>query len=75
MNPTVSITVAGDLATTWRRIVAVTIVQSVETVAHLRELTDRRLLPTRCRLFRHVPVLVALDHVEVRRRFVESSID
>ena len=66
MNPTVSTTVAGDLATKWRRIAAVTIVQPVEVAPRLRELTDRRLPPTRCRLFRRGRVLVARDHVEVR---------
>ena len=65
MNPPVSTTVAGDLATKWRRFVAVTIVQPVE-VTDLRELTDQRLLPTRCRLFRRGHGLVARDHVEVR---------
>ena len=65
MNPTVSTTVAGDLATKWRRIAAVTIVQPVEVAPRLRELTDRRLPPTRCRLFRRGRVLVARDHVEV----------
>ena len=74
MNPPVSTTVAGDLATKWRRFAAVTIVQPVE-VTHLRELTDQRLLPTRCRLFRRIRVLVARilvardhDHVEVQSR-------
>jgi len=67
MNPTVATTVAGDMATKWRRFAGVTIVQPVEEVAtHLRELTDLRLLPTRCRLFRRSRVLVARDHVEVR---------
>ncbi len=66
MNPTVLTTVAGDLATTWRRIAAVTIVQPVEVATHLRELIDPRLLPTRCRLFRRGRVPVARDHVEVR---------
>ena len=50
----------------WRRFAAVTIVQPVEVATHLRELTDPRLLPTRCRLFRRGRVLVARDHVEVR---------
>jgi hypothetical protein len=66
MNPTVSTTVAGDLATKWRRFAAVTIVQPVEVATHLRELTDPRQLPTRCRLFHHVRVPVVRDHVEVR---------
>lgn len=64
MNPTVLTTVAGDLATTWRRIAAVTIVQPVEVAT--RKLTDPRLLPVRCRPFRRVRVPVARDHVEVR---------
>jgi hypothetical protein len=66
MNPTVSTTAAGGLATRWRRFAAVTIVQRVEVATHLRTLTDPRLLPTRCRLFRRGRVLVARDHVEVR---------
>ena len=74
MNPPVSSTVAGDLTTKWRRIAAVTtavieavtIVQPVkaathlEVATHLRKLTDPRLLLTRCRLFRHSRVLVAV---------------
>ena len=66
MNPSVSTTVAGDMATMWRRFEAVTIVQPVEVATQLRELTDPRLLPTRCRLFRRGRVLVARDHIEVR---------
>jgi hypothetical protein len=66
MNPTVSTTVAGDLATKWRRFAAVTIVQPVEVAMHLRELTDPRLLPTRRRPFHRGRVLVARDHVEAR---------
>jgi hypothetical protein len=75
MNHTVSTMVAGDLATKWRRIAVVIIVQPVEVATHLHELTDPRLLPTRCRLFRRIRVLVARilvalvlvarDHVEV----------
>jgi hypothetical protein len=66
MNPSVSTTVAGDMATKWHRFAAVTIVQPVEVATHLRELTDPRLLPTRCRLFRRIRVLVVVrDHVEV----------
>ena len=64
MNPKVSNTVAGDLATMWRRSAAVTIAQSVEVAAHLRQLTDPRLLPARCRLFHRSRVLVARDHVK-----------
>jgi hypothetical protein len=74
MNPMVLTTVAGDLATRWLRIAVVIIVQPVE-VATLHELTDPRLLPTRCRLFRRIRVLVALglvaripvarDHIDV----------
>jgi hypothetical protein len=37
----------------------VIIVQPVEVATHLRLLTDPRLLPTRCRLFRRIRVLVA----------------
>jgi len=58
--------VAGGLATTWRRIAAVTIVQPVEVAMHLRALTKPRLLPGRFRLFRRSRVRVARDHVEVR---------
>lgn len=54
MNPTVATTVAGDLATTWRRFAGVTIVQLVEVAT----LTDPRLLPTRRRLFRRIRDLV-----------------
>ena len=60
MNPTVSTMVAGDLATKWRRFAAVTIVQPVEVATHLRMLTDPRLLPTRCRLFRRVAAVAAV---------------
>jgi hypothetical protein len=66
MNPLVSTTVAGDLATKWRRIAVAIIVQPVEAATHLRELTNPRLLPTRYRLFRRGRVLVARDHIEVR---------
>jgi len=80
MNPLVSTTVAGDLATKWRRIAVVIIVQPVEVATHLNELTDPRLLPSRCRLFRRIRdlvarvlvarilvarILVARDHIEV----------
>ena len=66
MNPLVSTTVAGDLATKWRRIAVVIIVQPVEVATHLRVLTDPRLLPTQRRLFRRIRVLVVVrDHVEV----------
>ena len=66
MNPLVSTTVAGDLATKWRRIAVVIIVQPVEVATHLRVLTDPRLLPTQRRLFRRIRVLAARDHVEVQ---------
>jgi hypothetical protein len=66
MNPLVSTMVAGDLATKWRRIAAVIIVQPVEVATHLRMLIDPRLLPTQRRLFRRIRVLVARDHVEVQ---------
>ena len=66
MNPLVSTTVAGDLATKWRRIAVVIIVQPVEVATLLRVLTDPRLLPTQRRLFRRIRVLVARDHVEVQ---------
>jgi len=73
MNPMVLTTVAGDLATRWRRIAVVIIVQPVEVATHLRMLTDPRRLPTRCRLFRRIRVLVAHDHVLVTRDHVEVS--
>jgi hypothetical protein len=66
MNPPVSSTVAGDLTTKWRRIAAVTtavtIDQPVKAATH-PELTNPHLLPTRCRLFRHRRVLVAVAGV------------
>jgi hypothetical protein len=70
MNHTVSTTVAGDLATKWRRIAVVIIVQPVEAATHLRMLTDPRLLPTRRRLFRRIRVLVVRNHVLVVRNHV-----
>lgn len=66
MNPLVSTTVAGDMATKWRRFAVVTIVQPVEVAMHLAGLIDPRLLLTRCHLFRRGRVLVARDHIEVR---------
>ena len=66
MNPLVPTTVAGDMATKWRRFEAVTIVQPVEVATHLRTLTDPRPLPTRCRLFRRIRVLVAREYIELR---------
>ena len=74
MNPLVLTTVAGDLATKWRRIAVVIIVQPVE-VATLQELTDPRLLHTRCRLFRHIRVPVVRDHIEVHRRVYGKYIE
>jgi len=69
MNPPVSSTVDGTLATMWGRIAAVTIVKPVEVATHLRELTEQPLLPTRCHLFRRslvlvARILVAHEHVE-----------
>ena len=66
MNPPVSTTVAGDMATKWHRFVVVTIVQPEEVATHLRTLTDPRQLPTRCRLCRRERVLVGRDHIELR---------
>jgi hypothetical protein len=82
MHPQVSNTVAGDMATKWRRFAMVTIIQPVEVATHLRKLTDPHLHPTRCRLFPRSRVLeaprsrvlmvrrsrglMARDHVEVR---------
>jgi hypothetical protein len=63
MNPPVSPTVAGDLATKWLRLAAVNIVQLVEVAT----LTDLRLLPTRCRLFLRMVaavVVVVADDVK-----------
>ena len=71
MNLLVSTTVAGDLATKWRRIAVVIIVQPVEVATHLRMLTDPHRLPTRCRLFRRIRVLVARIRVLVARDHVE----
>jgi hypothetical protein len=65
MDLPVTITVGGDMATKWRRFAVVTIIQSMEVAVHLREFTNQRLLPTRCRLYRRGRVLVARDHVEV----------
>src|ERR1039458_10779607 len=56
MNPTVSATVAGDLATRWHRSDPVTIIQPVAVVSML---TDPRQHPTRCHLFRRVRVRAA----------------
>ncbi len=71
MNPPVSSTVAGDPTTRLRRFEAVTeavtIVQPMKAATNLRELTDQRLLLTRCRLFRHSRVLVAAAGVEEAR--------
>ena len=72
MNPLVSSMVAGDLATTWHRIVAMAIVTiiiqkgEVATDTDLGELTDLRHLLARFRLFHRSRVLVAPDHVEVQ---------
>jgi hypothetical protein len=70
MNALVATTVAGDLATKWHPIAAVTIVQPVAVSTHLRELTNLRLLLTRCRLFRRSRIrsraLAARDLIEVR---------
>jgi hypothetical protein len=63
MNLTVACTVVGDLATEWGRFAAVTIVQTVVVVARPRMLTNPRLHPTRCRLFRRVRALVAPDRI------------
>jgi len=60
-----SSTVPGDMATTWRRIAAVTIIQKGDVATHLHELTDLRLLPARFHLFHHGRVLVASGHAEV----------
>ena len=70
MNPTaLTTTAAGDMATKWRRFAAVTIVPAVEVAANLRTLTDPRLLPARCRLFRRGHgLIVHRSHVLVVRR-------
>ncbi|MGO9952383.1 MAG: hypothetical protein ACLPN1_09250 [Dissulfurispiraceae bacterium] len=67
MNPRVFTTVVGVLATMWHHIAAVimeTITRHLEVVTNIRELTDQRLLPMRCRLFRRSRVLVAHVHVK-----------
>ena len=69
MNPTASTTVAGDLATMWRRLATGNIVQTVVVANRLRMRTELHLHPTRCRLFRRVPVarvpVVTVDAVAV----------
>ena len=50
-------------------------VKGVTVAKHLRELTDPRLLPTRCRLFHRSRVLVAHDHVLISRDHVEVRPD
>jgi hypothetical protein len=62
MNPTVPFMVAGDLATMWRRIAAVTIVEQVEAV---RMLIDPRLLPAQRRPFRRIAAVVVVAVVAV----------
>ncbi len=71
MNPLVLTMVAGDLATKWRRFAVVIIAQPVEVATHLRMHTDPRRLPTRCRLFRRIRVLVARIRILVARDHVE----
>ena len=71
MDPPLSNTVVGDLATMWRRFAAMNIITKLNVIqpvgaATLSQLTGLLLLPTRCRLFRLGHVLVARDHVEVR---------
>ena len=51
----------------WRRFATVAIVQNVVVANHLRMLTDPRLHPTRCRLFRRVRVLVVRDRTRPKR--------
>jgi hypothetical protein len=67
MNPSVSTTVAGDLATEWRRFATVTIVQTVVVAPRLRMLSDPLPHRIRSRLFRQdrVLVVVAVDVVAV----------
>jgi hypothetical protein len=57
----------------WGRFAAVTIVQTVVVVTHLRILTDPRLHPTRCRLFRRIRVLVARDHIKENRLLAQTG--
>jgi hypothetical protein len=53
--------VAGDQAITLRRLAAVTIILPAEEVTtHLRELTNLRLLPTQCRLFRRMVAVAGM---------------
>jgi hypothetical protein len=60
---------AGNLATRLRRFATAAIVKPVEVAGHLRLLTDPRLLPARCPLFRRVAVVadvvVAVDDVNL----------
>jgi hypothetical protein len=65
MNPPVSNTVVGDPATRSRRF-AEEIIASMKAVAmavRLRDLSDPRPLPARCRLFRRTQVLAPQDQV------------
>ena len=67
MNPTVPSTVAGGLAIVWGRFATVAIiVQTMVVDRQLRMLTDPRLHPTRCHLFRRIRVLVARDRIKVK---------
>ena len=64
MVPTVAgdlATVAGDPAIMWGRFATAPIDQTMAVVTLLRMPTGPRLHPTRCRLFRHIRVLVARD--------------
>src|SRR5450759_3401626 len=74
MNPMVPSTVTGDLATVWGRFAAVTIDQTVVAVTHLRILTNPRLHPTRCRLFRRILVLVARDRIKENRLLAQTGL-
>ena len=75
MNPPVLITVAGALRTKWRRFAAMIIARPVGVAMHLRELSNPRLLPARCRLFRRSHVLVVRNHILVARDDVEVRPD
>ena len=73
MNPTVLSTVAGGLVIAWDRLATVTIVQTMVVVILLRMHTYPRLHPTRCRLFRLVRVLVALNLVRVAHDRIKKN--
>jgi len=68
MNPSVATTVAGDLATMWRRFATVTTIQLMVVASQLRMLTNPHLLRARCRPFRRIRILVARDLIKAKGR-------